>query len=54
MLMATQGGEPEGNQTEKDEATCLRLHQEEGAGFRLSNQELTTYLHVTLGKSFNF
>lgn len=43
MLMGTQGGEPEGNLVENDEAACGKLHQEEDAELGLSNQSLTTY-----------
>lgn len=52
MLMATQGGEPEGNLVEKDEAACRKLHQEEDAGLGLSNQGLTTHLLRDLEQVF--
>lgn len=52
MLMATQGGKPEGNLIEKDEAACRKLHQEEDAGLGLSNQGLTTHLLRDLEQVF--
>lgn len=44
MLTATQGGEQEGSQAQKGEVTCPRLHQEEDAGFQLSNLDFTSSL----------